>query len=121
MNWTFPFGRVLVPRGILPHRVDVLRHNDISDDAGGTIPQPVVVKRNVSCWVIPLSGSEQEEFFRRDLVLTDKVIFFDDPGVLNTDVLLFGTRSLVVNSTSNELSMDIGWVVMTRDIAYKAP
>lgn len=113
-----PLGRFFAPVRYLPHRVNVQRTVDLLDDAGGRIPTPVTIATAVPCWVQPLSGNEQLQYLRQDLVLTDKVIFLQNPGVQNEDVLLFGSRSLVVQGVSNELEMNMLWTVTTRDISH---
>lgn len=111
-----PMGRILLPFRHLPHKVNVLRQVDVLDDAGGRYPTPILIASGVPCWVQPLSGNEQLEFQRQDLVFTDRVIFFQNPNVINEDILVFGNRQLVVQGITNELELNLVWSVNTRDV-----
>lgn len=116
-----PFGRVFLPVKVLPHRVNILGRVDIRDDAGGRIPTNVLKKANVRAWVQPLSGTEQAEYARQDLIFTDRVIFFEDPQVMPEDVIHFGSRLLVVQGMDDGLSMGFVWAINTRDIGVNPP
>lgn len=111
-----PFGRILLSERNLPHKVDIQRQVMLNDDAGGVIPQPTTIARRVPAWVQPISGQEQAEFARSDLVYTDKVIFFRKPNVINGDIIVFQDRNLVVKGSANELELDRVWTIMTRDV-----
>lgn len=116
-----PFGRVFLPRRALPHRVDVYRALDVDDDAGGRIPMPSLWKAGLSCWVQPLSVTERLEFAKFDQVYSHRVVFFDDPGVLNGDLLFYGQRRLAVTGDQNELEVDLVWTVMCNEVSTERP
>jgi hypothetical protein len=113
-----PFGRIFVPQRTLPHRVNLFQTQDIIDDAGGRIPrpQPLPTGVNVPCWVQDLSPMERQEFARLDFVYSTQVIFFQEPGISNDDVIQWKNRLMRVKTILNELGIDRVWKVMCEEV-----
>jgi hypothetical protein len=112
-----PFGRILMPTRVMPHRVDLRQAQDVVDDAGGRINQAATVRADVPCWVQDLSADERLEFARDDLVYTTRVVFFQDPGPLTKDdVIAFGRRALRVKGVTDGLGLGKVWTAMCEEI-----
>lgn len=113
-----PYGRGLdlIPEQSLPHRADLAHPGLLSDDAGGRLPRPEVFARAVPCWVQDVSASERTEFVRSDLVFDTRVVFFRDPGLRNSDMVLHGGRTLRVKSSVADPSARRVWTVMAEEV-----
>lgn len=83
---------VLGIMGNLPHRVDVLREERITDELGGKRRRWNVLSRSVPCWVQTASDREVSDFEARGVQVSTKVYFAGDNAACDERDLLRFTQ-----------------------------